>query len=79
MSNDKAAVRKVLDAVKSSGETALTAPQAKLVCDAYNIPLPKEGLAGSPKEAAMLASDMGSPVVMKSSPPTSCIRRKRAA
>jgi acyl-CoA synthetase (NDP forming) len=65
MSNDKAAVRKVLDAVRSSGETALTAPQAKIVCDAYNIPLPKEGLARTPKDAAMLASDIGFPVVMK--------------
>src|ERR687883_535718 len=65
MSTQKEIVRKVLDAVKAAGETALTAPQAKVVCDAYKIPLPKEGLAKSAQEAATLASDMGFPVVMK--------------
>ncbi|HEY7646623.1 MAG TPA: acetate--CoA ligase family protein, partial [Hyphomicrobiales bacterium] len=63
--SDKAAVRSVLDAVKASGRTALTAPEAKLVCDAYQIPVPKEGLAKSADEAAKLAGDMGFPVVMK--------------
>ena len=47
VSKDKVTVRKVLEAVRSSGETALTAPQGKVVCDAYGIPLPKEGLAKS--------------------------------
>lgn len=63
--SDKAAVRSVLDAVRASGRTALTAPEAKLVCDAYQIPVPKEGLAKSADEAAKLAGDMGFPVVMK--------------
>ncbi len=63
--SDKAAVRRVLDAVKVSGRTALTAPEAKLVCDAYQIPVPKEGLAKTADEAANLASGMGFPVVMK--------------
>jgi acyl-CoA synthetase (NDP forming) len=63
--SDKAAVRRVLDAVKASGRTALTAPEAKLVCDAYGIPVPKEGLAKTAEEAAGLAADMGFPVVMK--------------
>jgi acyl-CoA synthetase (NDP forming) len=63
--SDKTAVRRVLDAVKASGRDALTAPEAKLVCDAYGIPVPKEGLARSADEAAGLAADMGFPVVMK--------------
>ena len=63
--SDKAAVRRVLDAVKASGRTALTAPEAKLVCDAYGIPVPKEGLAKTAEEAAGLAAGMGFPVVMK--------------
>ncbi|PRH85149.1 CoA-binding protein [Labrys okinawensis] len=58
-------VRAVLDAVKASGRTSLTAPEGKLVCDAYGIPVPKEGLARSAAEAAKLAGDMGFPVVMK--------------
>ena len=63
MSNAK--VRKILDAVKAEGRSSLTAPEGKLVCDAYGIAVPQEGLAGSAAEAARLASSMGYPVVMK--------------
>src|SRR6201994_3621066 len=62
---DKQAVRNVLNAVKADGRTSLTAPEGKLVCDAYGIPVPKEGVAKSAAEAAKLATDMGFPVVMK--------------
>jgi acetyl coenzyme A synthetase (ADP forming)-like protein len=65
MAGDKSAVRKVLDAVKADKRTALTAPEGKLVCDAYGIPVPKEGVAGSAADAAKLASGMGFPVVLK--------------
>src|SRR5262249_47785646 len=65
MAQDKSAVRKVLDKVKADGRTALTAPEGKLVCDAYGIPVPKEGVAGSASEAAKLAQGMGFPVVLK--------------
>ena len=65
MSNSKDAVRKVLDAVKADKRTSLTAPEGKLVCDAYGIPVPKEGVAKSAAEAAKMASSMGFPVVMK--------------
>src|SRR5438045_4771553 len=65
MSNPKDAVRKVLEAVKADKRTSLTAPEGKLVCDAYGIPVPKEGVAKSASEAAKLAADKGLPVVMK--------------
>src|SRR3974390_847833 len=65
MSNSKDAVRRVLDAVKADKRTSLTAPEGKLVCDAYGIPVPKEGVAKSASEAAKIASSMGFPVVMK--------------
>src|SRR6202521_3205090 len=65
MSNSKDAVRKVLDAVKADKRTSLTAPEGKLVCDTYGIPVPKEGVAKSAAEAAKIASTMGFPVVMK--------------
>src|ERR1700742_239785 len=65
MSSSKDAVRKVLDAVKADKRTSLTAPEGKLVCDAYGIPVPKEGVAKSAADAAKLASSMGFPVVMK--------------
>ncbi|MDQ4060850.1 MAG: acetate--CoA ligase family protein [Pseudomonadota bacterium] len=62
---DKSAVRKILDKVKAEGRTALTAPEGKLVCDAYGIPVPQEGVAGSTQDAAQLADRMGYPVVLK--------------
>jgi len=65
MANDKAAVKKILAAVKAEGRTSLTAPEGKEVCDAYGIAVPKEGLAKSATEAARLATRMGYPVVLK--------------
>jgi acetyl coenzyme A synthetase (ADP forming)-like protein len=65
MSNSKDAVRKILDRVKADKRTSLTAPEGKLVCDAYGIAVPKEGVAKSAAEAAKIATDMGFPVVMK--------------
>jgi len=65
MSDRRSAVRAVLDRVKSEGRSALTAPECKQVCDAYAIPLPKEGLAQSADEAGKLAASIGFPVVMK--------------
>jgi acetyl coenzyme A synthetase (ADP forming)-like protein len=62
---DKNAVRKILDQIKAAGRTALTAPEGKLICDAYGIPTPKEALAHSPEEAAKLAGSIGYPVVLK--------------
>src|ERR1700736_6204164 len=65
MAHDKAAVRKILDKVKAEGRTSLTAPEGKLVCDAYGMPVPKEGVATSAAEAAKIGSGMGFPVVLK--------------
>lgn len=58
-------VRRVLDKVQFEGRTSLTAPEGKLLCDAYGIPVPREGLARSASEAVTLASSMGYPVVLK--------------
>ncbi|HTP97727.1 MAG TPA: acetate--CoA ligase family protein [Casimicrobiaceae bacterium] len=65
MANNKAAVKKILAAVKAEGRTSLTAPEGKEVCDAYGIAVPKEGMAKSATEAARLATKMGYPVVLK--------------
>src|SRR6201998_3812523 len=65
MSNAKDAVRKVLNQARAHKRTSLTAPEGKLVCDAYGIPVPKEGLATSAADAARIATGMGFPVVMK--------------
>lgn len=65
MAHDKDAVRKILATVKEEGRDALTAPEGKLVCDAYGITVPGEGVAKSPTGAVELATKMGFPVVLK--------------
>jgi acetyl coenzyme A synthetase (ADP forming)-like protein len=65
MAINKKVVRQVLDRVKAAGRSALTAPEGKAVCDAYGIPVPKEGVATTPTQAAKLATAMGYPVVLK--------------
>jgi acyl-CoA synthetase (NDP forming) len=65
MSYDKAKVRQVLDEVKKAGRDSLTAPEGKVVCDAYGIRVPKEVVASSAAEASKSADSMGFPVVMK--------------
>jgi len=65
MAHDETRVRKVLDQAKSAGRSALTAPEAKDICEAYGIAIPKEGVAANSAEAASLASRIGFPVVMK--------------
>jgi acetyl coenzyme A synthetase (ADP forming)-like protein len=65
MARNKKAVKEILAKVKAEGRTSLTAPEGKLVCDAYGIPVPKEGVAKTAAEAAKLATKMGFPVVLK--------------
>jgi acetyl coenzyme A synthetase (ADP forming)-like protein len=65
MSIDKDKVRKILDQVKAAGRDSLTAPEGKLVCDAYGISVPQEGVAANAADAEKLAASMGFPVVMK--------------
>ena len=65
MNYDQEAVRAVLDQVKADGRSSLSAPEAKKVCDAYAIPVPKEGLATSADEAVKLAEEIGYPAVLK--------------
>jgi acetyl coenzyme A synthetase (ADP forming)-like protein len=62
---DRAAVERVLGKVRADGRTSLTAPEGKLVCDAYGIATPEEGLARSSEAAVALAEDIGYPVVLK--------------
>ncbi|GAB3503724.1 acetate--CoA ligase family protein [Amycolatopsis cihanbeyliensis] len=62
---NEAAVRATLDEVRAEGRQALTAPEARRVCDAYGITTPAEGLATTAAEAASLAEEIGGPVVCK--------------
>ena len=65
MTDNKTEVRRILDTVKAEGRTSLTAPEGKVVCEAYGIAVPKDGVATSAAEAATLAKGMGFPVVLK--------------
>src|SRR5450759_2129463 len=65
MTHSKNAVRKILDQAKAQARKALTAPEARNVCEAYGITIPKEGVAKNPQDAGKLASEIGFPVVMK--------------
>src|SRR6476659_11427247 len=69
MAHDKNAVRSIIEKVKSEGRTSLTAPEGKLVCDAYGIPVPQEGVARTAADAAKLAAGMGFSVVAESLTP----------
>jgi acetyl coenzyme A synthetase (ADP forming)-like protein len=62
---DKDAVREVLDKARAEGRDSLTAPEGRRVCEAYGIPTPGEGLAGTADEAVRLAGELGGPVAMK--------------
>jgi acetyl coenzyme A synthetase (ADP forming)-like protein len=61
----KSVVRQILDRVRKEKRDALTAPEGKLVCDAYGIPVPQEGVATTADAAAKLAKKIGFPVVLK--------------
>jgi acetyl coenzyme A synthetase (ADP forming)-like protein len=65
MAVNKKEDRRILDQVKAERRTALTAPEGKALCDAYGIPVPKEGVATTPAQAAKLAAAMKFPVVLK--------------
>ena len=65
MAYDKKAVRAVLNKVKKAGRSALNAPECRRICNAYGIPIPREGLAKSAAAAASTARRIGFPVVMK--------------
>jgi acetyl coenzyme A synthetase (ADP forming)-like protein len=65
MASNKTVVRQILDKVQAEGRTSLTAPEGKLVCDAYGIAVPKEVVATSAADAAKIAVGMGFPVVLK--------------
>ncbi|MFJ6854665.1 acetate--CoA ligase family protein [Streptomyces sp. NPDC091271] len=58
-------VRALLDRVRGEGRSALTAPEGKVVADAYGITVPGEGLARDVDEAVALADRLGGPVVLK--------------
>ncbi|MFF0289029.1 acetate--CoA ligase family protein [Streptomyces sp. NPDC005262] len=64
-SQDRETVRALLESVRASGRSALTAPEGKIVADAYGIAVPGEELARDVDEAVAFANQLGGPVVLK--------------
>ncbi|MFF1900970.1 acetate--CoA ligase family protein [Streptomyces sp. NPDC058206] len=64
-SQDRQTVRALLDSVRATGRSALTAPEGKIVADAYGIAVPGEELAQDVDEAVAFADRLGGPVVLK--------------
>ncbi|MFB6777078.1 acetate--CoA ligase family protein [Streptomyces sp. NPDC056352] len=64
-SQDRETVRALLDSVRAAGRNALTAPEGKIVADAYGIAVPGEELAQDVEEAVAVADRLGGPVVLK--------------
>src|SRR5712692_6063187 len=65
MSSDRASVQKLLNQVKAEGRSALSPDESRVLCEAYGIPVPREGIAHSPAELSRLADEIGFPLVMK--------------
>ncbi|MGH4028886.1 acetate--CoA ligase family protein [Actinomycetota bacterium Odt1-20B] len=66
MAEDRAKrVRELLDSVRAQGRTSLTAPEGKVIADAYGIAVPGEELATDVDEAVAYAARFEGPVVMK--------------
>ncbi|HET6480274.1 MAG TPA: acetate--CoA ligase family protein, partial [Actinoplanes sp.] len=58
---DREAVRRVLEQAGAEGRSSLTAPEGRLVVEAYGIATPGEGVAGNADEAVALAEKIGLP------------------
>jgi len=62
---NKKAVRTVLDKAIKAKRSALNADECKKICRAYEIPLPRDGMATSANQAGTIGKRLGFPVVMK--------------
>jgi acetyl coenzyme A synthetase (ADP forming)-like protein len=62
---DRDVVREALGKARAEGRDSLTAPEGRLLCEAYGIPVPGEGLATTAEDAVRLAAELGGPVAMK--------------
>ncbi|MER7169880.1 acetate--CoA ligase family protein [Streptomyces mesophilus] len=66
MAEDRAlTVRALLDSVRAEGRSTLTAPEGKVIADAYGIAVPGEELARDVDEAVAAAARFDGPVVLK--------------
>ncbi|MBV8453452.1 MAG: acetate--CoA ligase family protein, partial [Deltaproteobacteria bacterium] len=65
MSDDRAPVRRLLNQVNAEGRSTLDPDESRVLCEAYGIPVAREGIAHSPAELSRLVREIGFPLVMK--------------
>ncbi|WP_073444888.1 acetate--CoA ligase family protein [Streptomyces yunnanensis] len=65
MDRQKVVVEGVLGNARATGRHVLTAPEGRLIAEAYGIPVPAEGLAEDAEGAVALADRIGFPVALK--------------
>jgi acyl-CoA synthetase (NDP forming) len=65
MSTDRASVQNLLQQIKAEGRSTLRPDESRILCEAYDIPVPQEAIAHTPAEVSRLAGEIGFPVVMK--------------
>ncbi len=65
MKGDQEKVKAVIAKTRAEGRVGLSEREGKDVLQAYGVPVPEEGIARSPEEAAAIADRIGYPVVMK--------------
>jgi acyl-CoA synthetase (NDP forming) len=65
MSSDKASVQSLLNQVKAEGRSTLNPAESTILCEAYGIPVPREGTARTTTELSRLINEIGFPLVMK--------------
>jgi acetate---CoA ligase (ADP-forming) len=66
---DRRKVGEILEIVKSENRLALREDEGKAILQAYDVPVPMEGLASTADRAVELADEIGYPVVMKIASP----------
>jgi len=65
MSYDRSAVRALIESARAAGQKALAPTEARALCEASGIPIPRSAMASSAAEAGRCAAAVGFPVAMK--------------
>lgn len=66
---DRAAVRSVIDRVRSEGRVTIGDAEARDIQKAYGLKIPDSRLASTPDEAVKIAAELGYPIVLKIASP----------
>jgi acetyl coenzyme A synthetase (ADP forming)-like protein len=62
---NKKSLRALINDARGARRTALSAPEAQLLCDAYGIPTPKQSLAKTAADAVKISARLRYPVALK--------------